>query len=123
MQDIQIEVLGYPTSVGAISTNPDLVDKRTLSALTATVQGNQPSGSVQFFDGPVLLSTAYVNVGDIAIQNNQTKFTATGVAMKGGFRKITAAYSGDAKNQSSTSDVKLILVNPDAAATLQLLLQ
>jgi hypothetical protein len=123
-QDMQIIVAASPSAVNGIKVSPSPADKRSPATLTATVLGNQPYGSVQFFDGTTLVATATVGATDAAVTATQTTFTATtSVNLKGGFRKITAVYSGDTRNQSSTSAVKIVPVNPDAAAVLKLLLQ
>jgi len=63
--------------------------------LTATVSGSSPTGMVQFFDGPSSLGTVAVGVGSMA--------TLTTSALTQGTHTITAVYSGDDNNATSTS--------------------
>jgi hypothetical protein len=70
----------------------------------ATVQpasGGLATGTVSFYDGSTLLSTAVVT--NNGVQHNVATLTYGGFL--GGTQSITAAYSGDANNAASTSSV------------------
>jgi hypothetical protein len=77
---------------------------------------------VKFYDDSTLLATVNVAATDSAVAATQTSFVASSVHLAGGFRKITASYSGDTRNQSSTSATKVVPVNPEAGAVFLLLL-
>jgi beta-lactam-binding protein with PASTA domain len=76
-------------------------------ALTATVTGNNPTGTVQFMDGasglgsPVILSTGVA--------------TLTTAALTAGTHPITAVYSGDGSNSGSSSAILNEVINQPAA--------
>ena len=108
------------TTVVKAETMP--ASKLTLTPLLATVSGDQPYGTVQFFDAGVLLGTVTLPAGDPAITVTQTAFRLP-VKLSGGFRRIKATYSGDTRNQSSVSEFVTVPVNPDAAAIIQSILQ
>ena len=77
--------------------------------LTATVTGASPSGSVEFFDGTTSLGTAAVSGGTAQI------ITGT---LSAGARSITAAYGGDATNNTSVSSATTVTVVTVATVTL-----
>lgn len=122
-QDVQIAVTAHPSAV-SFTVSPKPASKLSPATLTATVVGDHPYGTVQFFDGnsTTALATVIVQQNDSAVTATQTVFTTT-ATLAGGFRKISAVYSGDARNQSATSTTQTVMVNPDAAAVLHLLLQ
>ncbi len=62
--------------------------------LTATVTGNNPTGTVTFMNGTGVLGTA-------AVASGQASFTPSFDSP--GVQNITAVYSGDANNPASTS--------------------
>jgi fibronectin-binding autotransporter adhesin len=74
----------------------------TPSSLTATVSGNAPSGTIEFFDGANSLGTSPLSSG------SATK----SVTLSVGTHDITAVYSGDDNNNPSTSGARPVIVNP-----------
>ncbi len=75
------------------SRNPSTLGQA--ATLTATVSGSSPTGLVQFFDGASSLGTVALGAGSIA--------TLTTPALTQGTHTITAVYSGDDNNRTSTS--------------------
>jgi|GEM_PF-3094669 len=71
--------------------------------LTASVTGITPSGTVSFMDGATTLGTATLTSGTATLN---TSFNTVGT------RTITAVYSGDANNVTSTSGSYGILITP-----------
>jgi hypothetical protein len=63
--------------------------------LTAAVTGSSPTGSVQFMDGSTALGSL------IALSSNQASLSTNVLSV--GNHTITAVYSGDASNATSTS--------------------
>ncbi|MDD4915983.1 MAG: Ig-like domain repeat protein [Methylococcales bacterium] len=63
--------------------------------LTATVSGDSPTGSVQFYAGATLLGIA-------ALNNDVASLTTSALSTAGG-NTLTAVYGGDANNLSATS--------------------
>ncbi|HKF49252.1 MAG TPA: Ig-like domain repeat protein [Terracidiphilus sp.] len=90
----------------AVSANSVNVGKQI--TLTATVTGTSPTGSVTFSAGSTTLGTVSLTGG---IATLQTSFAAAGTY------SITAAYSGDAINATSTSNAVSVAVNQTVSAT------
>jgi hypothetical protein len=72
---------------------------------TATVSPSAATGTVQFLDGATVLGTA-------TLAGGSASFTTP--ALPQGSQSITAAYSGDALDNASTSGVLTEIVNPAA---------
>ena len=72
---------------------------------TATVTGSSPTGTVTFKDGTTTLGTGAVSSG---------KATLATSSLSAGTHSITAAYSGDTKNNASTSTALTQTVNKKA---------
>jgi hypothetical protein len=70
---------------------------------TATVSGDSPTGSVQFMDGATNL--------DVPVTLNNGAANLTTAALGQGVHSITAVYSGDTNNLSSTSNALTQTVN------------
>jgi hypothetical protein len=81
------------TTVVSSSQNPSVGGTVTL---TAAVSGSAPTGTVQFLDGATALGTATLS---------NAVATLGPVTLATGTHPITAAYSGDVVNLSSTSAV------------------
>jgi hypothetical protein len=81
------------------SPNPSAVGQ--VVTFTATVTGTSPTGTVQFRDGATVL-------GDVALAGTTATFT-TSLAV--GTHSITAVYSGDADDATSTSPAVQQVVN------------
>jgi probable HAF family extracellular repeat protein len=79
---------------------------------TATVAGNAPTGSVQFFDGNTSLGTVSLPLGNVAA------LAISSLAV--GTHSITAVYSGDKFNSTSTSAVLNELISLNGATTISL---
>ena len=94
------------TSLSVSSTTPTAGQAITLSA---SVSGNSPTGSVQFFDGATALSSA------IALSNaSATLVTTLNTATT---HKLSAVYSGDADNVTSSSPVQAVVVAQASTTT------
>jgi len=72
---------------------------------TATVTGSTPTGTIQFKDGAT-------NLGGPVAMNGAGVATLTTSALTVASHPITAVYSGDANNATSTSPVVNQVVNP-----------
>ncbi|MEO6598215.1 MAG: Ig-like domain repeat protein [Planctomycetota bacterium] len=88
------------TTTLSSSVNPSLVGQSV--TFTATVNGLSPAGTVQFLDGAIVLGTSTVS-------GNTATFTTS--SLVAGTHPITAIYSGDANNLTSTSQVLNQVVN------------
>ena len=94
------------TSTALVSSiNPSTVGQSV--SFTATVTGASPTGSVQFKDGAGNLGSPVALSGGVA--------TLSTSALTQGTHSITAVYSGDAGNATSTSPIVNQVVNPAAA--------
>jgi len=76
--------------------------------LTATVTPSSATGSVQFFNGGTLLGTGTMSSGHASLSGND---------LPAGSLLLTAVYSGDANNASSTSAVRVQTVNKANSTT------
>ncbi len=95
----------------SLASSASTVDVGQSVSITATVSGEYggwATGTVTFFINGVAAST-------LAVSNDQasyaTSFSATGS------QNVTATYSGDSSNQSSTSSVLLETVQPQPTTT------
>ena len=78
-------------------------------------------GTVQFYDGDSVIGSVTLNANAPNVTNTSSAFVLN-VPLAGGFRRLKAVYGGDARNAPSTSDFIVEMVNPDAAATLNIIL-
>jgi hypothetical protein len=90
------------------SLNPSLSGQSV--TFTATVTGNLPTGTVQFKDGAANLGAPVTLAG-----GGTASFTTA--ALTSGSHSITAAYSGDGNNTTSTSAPLTQNVNQSATTT------
>ena len=107
------------TTVLRPAANP--VNKTVPINLTASVTGSRPIGTVQFYDGDSVIGSVTLNANAPNVTNTSSAFVLN-VPLAGGFRRLKAVYGGDARNAPSTSDFIVEMVNPDAAATLNIIL-
>jgi hypothetical protein len=91
---------GSPTSYGATVT------------FTATVTGSNPTGPVQFQDGGVNLGSP------VALSGGQAQLSINDLSVPGSPHSITAVYSGNITNRSSTSSAVSQTINPIPSYTL-----
>ena len=92
------------TSTSLISSlNPSTVGQPV--TFTATVTGNNPTGTVEFREGMVVLGSSALS---------GTSATLTISTLTQGTHPITAVYSGDANNLTSTSSILNQVVNAPA---------
>jgi hypothetical protein len=101
----------------ALTSAKSPADKSVPLQLNAAVAGYFATGTVQFFDGSTLVGTLTIASGNTAVQADKTIFSKA-VTLAGGFRSLTAEYSGDSMNQPSKSAVFVQMMNPDATAQL-----
>jgi len=92
--------------VASSSPNPSTVGQAV--TLTATVTPGTATGTVQFRDGATALS------GPVAVSGGKAALPVTTLAV--GAHSITAVYSGDASNATSTSAVLTQAVNQVASS-------
>jgi probable HAF family extracellular repeat protein len=91
----------------ASSLNPAIAGQPV--TLTATVTGSNPTGTVMFMNGASSLSTA------VALSSGAITFTTSSLPV--GTDSITAVYSGDANNATSTSAAVTEVVTLAASST------
>jgi type VI protein secretion system component Hcp len=96
------------TTTLASSVNPSMFGQPV--TFTATVTGNSPTGAVTFRDGETVLNVANLSSTGVA--------TFTIATMDAGVHHITATYSGDTNNKSSTTVAVVWPVHP-AATTVK----
>jgi endoglucanase len=94
------------TTLTAVNAAASMV---TLSAVVASIDGGAVTGSVQFFDGSTPLSTVTINA------SGQATYTVT---LSEGSHTLTATYSGDVNNLTSTSTAVLQTVSGSLTFTL-----
>lgn len=100
-----------PTAVALSSSqNPSPLGGAVTFTAKVTTQGTSLTGSVQFFDGTTPLGGGQLNAADIVT------VTVSNLAL--GQHAITAAYSGDSTNASSTSPVLTQSVKQSTALML-----
>lgn len=114
--EAQVVVNSTPTATKLVpAQNPTTSTANT--TLVVTVTGLQPQGTVSFYDGSTLLTSLTLNAGDANISATQSTFSVS-VPLAGGFRHLSAVYSGDTRNQGSTSNTIIEAVNPLAGAII-----
>ena len=86
-------------STTSLSATPGSATAGSSVSLTATVSGNNPTGSVTFTDGSAVLGTANLTAGVATLATN---------ALTTGGHNISAQYTGDAGNQPSSSNSVLV---------------
>ena len=100
-------LLAQPTTT-ALQSSPDPAPFGSAVTLTATVTGNSPTGTVAFNDGASTISSC----GTVPLVSGAAQCVVSGLAV--GSHSITAVYSGDASNASSTSPaLSLSVVSAD----------
>ncbi len=101
----RVEVFGAPlgTSTTLLTTSDDPITVGEPVTFTATVVSNSATGAVQFMDGPNAL------LGPVSLTDGVATFTTSTLSV--GSHSITAVYSGDATNGTSTSAVLTEVVN------------
>jgi beta-lactam-binding protein with PASTA domain len=105
----RIDIFALPSSAKATTTavvasiNPANVGQSV--TFTATVTGNSPTGTIQFSDGSATVGAPVVLTGGVA--------TLTLSTLSADAHPITAVYTGDSSNATSTSAVVNEVVLPD----------
>lgn len=92
----------------ALSTSTTTLSAGQSLTLTATVTGSSPTGTVQFKDGSTALGSP------VTLSSNQASLSTNLLSV--GSHTITAVYSGDAANASSTSSGIAITVTTAVSA-------
>jgi len=94
----------------AASPNPSVYGSAvTLSAKVKPSVSGTPTGSVSFYDGTTLLGTTTLNSSDVVTLAIKT--------LAGGSNSITAVYSGDTLDVTSTSAALTEIITKAATAT------
>ncbi len=104
-----LSLLGVPvaTTTTTLSASATSVDEQQKVTLTATVQGNSPTGAVTFLNGATSLGTAPISGNSASLT---TSFATAGPV------SLTASYAGDANNLASTSSpITVTIVAPSFA--------
>jgi hypothetical protein len=91
------ETIGGSASTTALATSVNPVIVGHPVTFTATVTGNSPTGTIQFTDGGASLGSSVTLAAGVA--------TLTTSTLAPGTHFITAVYSGDSANPTSTSGV------------------
>jgi large repetitive protein len=99
--------LAKVSSATALSASPTSITYGQSVTLTAAVTPAAATGTVQFLDGPTVLGTATLSSGTAS-------FVAANLAA--GSQSLTALYSGDANNSSSTSAAVVVSVGKTSAS-------
>jgi hypothetical protein len=107
---------GPSTTTVASSLNPSTVGSSV--TFTATVAGSNPTGSVNFKDGSTSISGCSA-VALVGSGNSRTAPCST-AALTAATHSITAVYSGDAANATSTSAVLSQVVNASTSINVAL---
>jgi hypothetical protein len=94
--------IGVATATIALTSSLNPSSYTQPVTFTATVTGNSPTGTVNFFDGTTQIGSSNVSGGTAS-------FTTVSLAV--GSHSITAKYSGDANNHASTSATLVQTVN------------
>jgi hypothetical protein len=96
---IVISKAGTTTTLSSSLNTPAFGQSVTFTAIVTNSAAVQPTGRVDFYDGRTLLGSGNLTVAD---GHSQATFSAASLA-GGVTHSITAAYSGDGNNQTSTS--------------------
>jgi serine protease len=96
------QTMAAATSATSLSLSAGSLTPGQTLTLTASVSGYAPTGSVQFKDGGVTLGSA------VTLSEGAASYGTN--ALVSGSHSITAVYSGDANNASSTSAVASVSV-------------
>jgi hypothetical protein len=99
------QVISPPPSTAAMSFNPSTVYQAHAVTLTVNVSGiiTTPTGSVQFLDGATDLGSSNLTAGVATLSTRNLSVAA---------HSITAVYSGDANNATSTAPTVSVNVLP-----------
>jgi hypothetical protein len=101
-----VEVDSTTTGISS-SLNPSICGQDV--TFTATISGHGPTGMVTFYDGSSTL-------GNADLSNGVGRLTTD--SLKAGTHAITAVYSGDTRNASSTSAALAQVVRPGVTVTI-----
>lgn len=82
----------------------------TFTAKVTTSGTSPPTGTVNFLDGTILIGTATLNTSSAAVFSTAT--------LGAGTHSITAVYSGDDNNATSTSPALSELIKPPTTTTI-----
>jgi hypothetical protein len=117
----QVVNIASSTTVVAASANPAVAGKALTLTATVTTNGGTAAGTVNFYNGTVLLGAGTLNGGGVA--------TFTSSTLPVGSYSVTAVYVGDSNDTGSTSamlslsviqattSVKLVTSNPTVQVT------
>jgi probable HAF family extracellular repeat protein len=99
------KVLATTTTAVSSSLDPSIFGQSV--TFTAAVTGSNPTGTIQFLDGATSLG------GPIVLTSSAAALATSALTV--GTHSITAVYSGDASNTTSTSTIFSEVVSPSAA--------
>ncbi|MBF0567445.1 MAG: Ig-like domain repeat protein [Nitrospirae bacterium] len=105
---IGVIVLSLSSTTTAVASSSNPSTSGSPVTFTATVTGTSPTGTVMFKDGATALGTA-------ALASGQATYSTSSLST--GTHSITAVYSGDSNNATSTSPVLSQVVNSDTSTT------
>jgi uncharacterized repeat protein (TIGR03803 family) len=109
-----VKVLGYSTATTLSITPTTLIqgqDATLSTTVTRTSVNGTPAGTVTFYSGSVALGSAKLSGGHASVT------VATGSYAPGSYN-VTAKYSGDATDQSSTSSPVAVTLKAATSTTL-----
>jgi probable HAF family extracellular repeat protein len=101
----------YPTTTGVLASANHATVGQPIT-LTAIVKGDSPTGTVRFLDGASTLGAP------VAMTGNEASLTIT--TLTAGTHSITAVYSGDSFNATSTSPAINEVLSLNGATTTSL---
>jgi hypothetical protein len=94
----------FPSTTAIASASPNPASSGQAVTFTATVDGDSPTGDVRFYSGSTYLGKGTVSSGTAS-------YTTQGKQLATGSDSITATYSGDNNNETSTSKAVIETVN------------
>jgi len=112
---VSVSTAGGTATTTTIASSANPAAKGSTVTFTATVTGNNPTGSVNFTDG----GTSIAGCGAVAVSgtgNTRTAACATS-ALAAGTHSIAASYGGDGSNAASSSGVLSQTVNGSSSTT------
>jgi large repetitive protein len=105
-----VQVVKQPSTIAlTASPNPAVVTATVTLTATATAPTGTPTGTISFYDGSTLIGTSTLSSGIATITT--TQLTAASHA-------LTAQYSGDTTNATSTSNTVTEVVNHATTVTV-----
>lgn len=101
------QTVGKDTTTMSLDASPNPAGAIQGIALTATVYGDPPTGTVTFYDGTRMLGTAMLTTVDALSSSAELTVGPLG----SGTHSLSTTYAGDGNNEGSASAVLVVTVN------------